>query len=191
MSLHLWSSLSLAVENGWGGPDSSDKRDWFAGVIVDLFPAYTDAAPPTTTTTNSAATTDPTVPELIEDVETVLLQVMVDEFDVAIEDDSAYDLARQLVNVYTQCAQGEFAEANTLAERFRTKKAGAAGAGFKKVEDQDQDTDWESDEDGDEGDSDDEMDEAPALVQTAPAREKVEPQVDEDGFTTVVSKKRR
>lgn len=182
MSLHLWSSLSLAVENNWGGPDSADKRDWFAGVIVDLFPAYVDAAPST------ANATDPTVPELIEDVETTLLQVMVDEFDVAIEDDSAYELARQLVNVYTQCAQGDFSEASALDERFRNKKSGAAGAGFKKVDDQDQDTDWESDEDG-EDDSDDEMDEAPALVH-AP-REKAEPQVDEDGFTTVVSKKRR
>ncbi|KAL5611771.1 hypothetical protein BROUX41_000654 [Berkeleyomyces rouxiae] len=184
MSLHLWPALSLAVENSWGGPDSSEKRDWFAGVIVDLFPAITEAAPGTTTASSNEASG----PEMIEDIETMLLQVMVDEFELAVDDDSAFELARQIFSLRTQCVQGDFNEANALGERFRNKKSNSSGA-IKKADDQDQDIDWESNDDDEEGSDDDvDMDEAPALVR-AP-REKVEPEVDEDGFTTVVSKKR-
>ena len=32
-----WTALNLAVENLWGGVDSEDKRDWFAGVIVEYY----------------------------------------------------------------------------------------------------------------------------------------------------------
>ncbi|KAL1899361.1 rRNA accumulation-related protein [Ceratocystis pirilliformis] len=183
MSLHLWPALSLAVENSWGGPDSSEKRDWFAGVIVDMFPAITDAAGASSAATSS---NDTSGPEMIEDIETMFLQVMVDEFEVAVDDDSALELARQVFNFYTQCVQGDFTEADALAERFRNKSGSASGV-IKKADDQDQDTDWESSDGGDD-DSDEDMDEAPALVR-AP-REKAESQVDEDGFTTVISKKR-
>ena len=37
-ALHLWPALTLSVQNNWGGADSADKRDWFAGAVVDLFP---------------------------------------------------------------------------------------------------------------------------------------------------------
>ncbi|KAJ4293751.1 rRNA accumulation- protein [Collariella sp. IMI 366227] len=73
ITLHLWPALTLAVQNNWGGPDSSDKRDWFAGAIVDLFPD--------------------------EDVEAVLLQVMLDEFEVNVDDDSAFEVAEQVVRL--------------------------------------------------------------------------------------------
>lgn len=70
LTINNWRALSDAVSCQWGGPDSADKRDWLCGAVADLFVERPD--------------TD------AEDVEEVLLQVMVDEFDVNLEDDSAY-----------------------------------------------------------------------------------------------------
>ncbi|KAM3510698.1 hypothetical protein MY11210_005679 [Beauveria gryllotalpidicola] len=192
-ALHLWPALTLSVANGWGGPDSSEKRDWFAGAIVELFPEFTDAAAAapdgTSSTANAAA---PTTDEAdTEDVETVLLQVMVDEFEVNVDDDSALEVAQQIVRARAQCAAGQFDETNALAERFAKLKGGKVGQMFQKAEDPNQDTDEEpddseDDEDDDDEGSDEDMGDAPALA----PKEKQEPQVDEDGFTMVTKKKR-
>lgn len=186
-ALHLWPALTLSVQNGWGGPDSSDKRDWFAGAVVDLFSEFTDAQPgETAKATNAADEPD------MEDVETVLLQVMIDEFEVNIDDDSGLEVARSIVKARSQCAIGDFSdEVKTLNERFANRTANKVDQMFKKAEDQDQDTDWESgDSDEDDGDNggDVDMDEAPPLVSVR--KEKPAPEVDEDGFTMVTKKKR-
>jgi len=73
--IHLWSALDIAVQNEWAGPESSNIRDWLGGVIVDMFPFPT---------TQNAPDTD--------DVEQVLLQVVEDEFELRLEDDSAYQV---------------------------------------------------------------------------------------------------
>ncbi|KAG9251469.1 Pre-rRNA-processing protein TSR2-domain-containing protein [Emericellopsis atlantica] len=179
-ALHLWPALTLSVANNWGGEDSSDKRDWFAGVIVDLFPEYTD--------TPAAPGAKAVEEHDLQDVEEVLLQVMVDEFDVNVDDDSAYEVATQIVAARTQCAQGQYDEAKKLQERFNNRNGKKVDQLFKKVEDKDQDTDWESDDSGDDDDDADvEMSEAPAAPK--PPREKPVPEVDEDGFTTVTKKR--
>lgn len=186
-ALHLWPALTLSVQNSWGGPDSSDKRDWFAGAIVDLFPEFTDAPPDPTKKAKVADEPD------LEDVETVLLQVMVDEFEVNVDDDSGVEVAGQIIRARSQCAVGQFDEFNTLSERFANRKGKKVDALFKKVEDADQDTDWETDDSEDDDDDDEDggvevnMDEAPALVR-AP-KEKPAPEVDEDGFTKVTKKR--
>jgi pre-rRNA-processing protein TSR2 len=180
-SLHLWPALTLSVQNGWGGPDSADKRDWFAGAIVDLFPEFTDA-PPSQNTKPVAEEPD------MEEVETVLLQVMVDEFEVNVDDDSGYEVAEQIIRARTQCTVGQWDEVNALAERFASRKAKKVDQMFKKAEDVDQDTDWESDDEDDEDDDQDvDMEEAPA-AQPKP-KEKPAPEVDEDGFTMVTKKR--
>ncbi|KAM0525800.1 hypothetical protein ACHAPE_000512 [Trichoderma viride] len=186
-ALHLWPALTLSVQNNWGGPDSADKRDWFAGAVVDLFSEFTDAQPgETAKATNAADEPD------MEDVETVLLQVMIDEFEVNIDDDSGLEVARSIVKARSQCAIGDFSdEVKTLNERFANRTANKVDQMFKKAEDQDQDTDWESgDSDEDDGDNggDVDMDEAPPLVSAR--EEKPAPEVDEDGFTMVTKKKR-
>lgn len=70
--LHSWPALTDAVNSGWGGADSSDKRDWLCGAIADMFVANAD--------------TDE------YDVEDTLTNVMEDEFEVNLEDDSAYEV---------------------------------------------------------------------------------------------------
>ncbi|KAJ4419508.1 rRNA accumulation- protein [Neurospora sp. IMI 360204] len=193
IALHLWPALSLAVQNNWGGPDSADKRDWFAGAVVDLFPDLNKVLAPQsqqkqeTTTQKSGGDDHEEATEEPDqlDIETVLLQVMLDEFEVNVDDDSAFEVAEQILRVRLGCLKGKFDEVDALRRRFEGK--GGKNVVFKKAEDQDNDTDWDTDDD--EADSDEEMGEAPALVPTQP--KKVEPEVDEDGFTKVVGKKRR
>ena len=73
--IHSWNSLDIAVQNEWGGPDSADKRDWLGGVVVDMFsfPATKHVE--------------------VDDVDEVLLQILEDEFELKLEDDSAYQVS--------------------------------------------------------------------------------------------------
>lgn len=180
LSLALWPALSLAVQNNWGGPDSADKRDWFAGQVAEAFPAFTPKTISATTAAPPAAADD-AEPDA-EYIEEMLLQVMVDEFEVAVDDESSYDVAMEIIRLRGQCRSGNFEEVDRLLERYMAKKGQKVV--MKKGEDEEQDTDWD-DTDGS-GDEDEEMDEAPALVEK---KEKPEPEVDEDGFTKVTRKR--
>ncbi|KAJ5081626.1 hypothetical protein NUU61_009890 [Penicillium alfredii] len=173
LALNNWPALTLAVQSSWGGPTSADKRDWLCGAISDMLAERpeTDA----------------------EDLEDVLVQVMNDEFDVVVDDESAAPVAAQIMDIKSQTARGDFGPVREMWDAWQQRKSqqkSAAAGLFKKVEahDEDQETDDEEDSDGaDAGDV--EMGDAPALVR-AP-REKVEPEIDDDGFTKVVGKKKR
>jgi pre-rRNA-processing protein TSR2 len=128
-----------------------------------------------------------------EDLEEVLIQVMNDEFDVVIDDESAAATAVQIMNLRAQVARGDNTEVQRMWAEYREKeerKDHSSAAMFRRVEarEEDQETDEEEE---DESEEDVEMDEAPGLVRTQQPREKVEPEVDEDGFTKVVGKKKR
>ncbi|KAK3292752.1 Pre-rRNA-processing protein TSR2-domain-containing protein [Chaetomium fimeti] len=204
ISLHLWEALALAVQNNWGGPDSADKRDWFAGAVVELFPDVSKLTPAqlqqktTTAKQNQAAPSQQqsqsaqngSVEEADQaDVESVLLQVMVDEFEVNVDDDSAFELAEQVVRLRGDCLKGKFDEVEALRRRWEGKKGNKVV--FKKAEDQDNETDWDTDSGDDDEEEEEggdvEMSDAPA---PPPRRERQEPEVDEDGFTKVTKKKR-
>lgn len=166
LAINNWPALTLAVESNWGGPKSDDKRDWLCGAISEMLTdrPETDA----------------------EDLEDVLIQVMNDEFDVVVDDDTAADVAQLIMEMKEQTARQDFSSIQDLWEKYQKKsqQKSAAAAMFKQVESKDEDQETDDEED-DTGDVD--MDDAPALVR-AP-REKAEPEVDEDGFT-MVSKKR-
>ncbi|KEQ71694.1 pre-rRNA processing protein, partial [Aureobasidium namibiae CBS 147.97] len=165
-ALGLWPALTIAVTSSWGGEDSSAKRDWFAGAISDLFVERPD--------------TDEF------DIEAVLLQVMQDEFDLNVEDESEIPVAEEIMKLRKETAEGNFAGFEAVKRRFE-ERGGKIPQNLQVVEHK-QDGDESSEDESDDEDID--MDDAaPALV-SAP-REKQEPEVDEDGFTTVVSKKKR
>lgn len=195
LSLNLWPALTLAVQNNWGGPDSADKRDWFAGEVADQFPPLTNpttAAAATsgsgTTTTSSQQTPGEKEEPDAEYLEELILQVMLDEFEVNVDDDTAFDVATEIVRLRGQCARGQFDEVDRLLERWQARKGEKVH--FKHGEDQDGETDWEDDDDEADEDSDDDMDDAPALVESAaPKKEKAPPEVDDDGFTKVTRKR--
>ncbi|KAL4739623.1 Pre-rRNA-processing protein TSR2-domain-containing protein [Aspergillus similis] len=167
LAINAWPALTLAVTSNWGGPTSADKRDWLCGAISDMIAdrPETDA----------------------EDLEDVLIQVMNDEFDVVVDDESAGEVADRIMEIRKMVENGEFDGVRQMWEEWERKaaKKGDAVAGFRRGEDQD----GETDDDEEDGEEDEEMGEAPALV-SAP-RERVEPEIDEDGFTKVVGKKRR
>lgn len=172
LAINAWPALSLAVSSNWGGPTSSDKRDWLCGAIVEMVAERpeTDA----------------------EDLEDVLIQVMGDEFDAVVDDESAAHVADRIMEVRRMVERGEFGMVREMWEEWERKKGqrGVAGAGFKRGEDQEGETDDEDeDEDGNDEEGDVDMGEAPQLVR-AP-RERVEPEIDDDGFTKVVGKKKR
>ncbi|GES63716.1 pre-rRNA processing protein [Aspergillus terreus] len=171
LAINDWPAMNLAVQSNWGGPTSADKRDWLCGAISDMLSdrPETDA----------------------EDLEDVLIQVMNDEFDVVVDDESAAPVAAQIMEIRGLAARGEFAPIQAMWEAWQQKsqQKGNAVAGFRRVEDQEESGDDDDDEEDDDEDVDMDMGEAPALVR-AP-KEKAEPEVDEDGFTKVVGKKRR
>jgi pre-rRNA-processing protein TSR2 len=156
------------VTNQWGGPDSSDKREWFASELIDQLKENPDAD--------------------TEWIETFLLQVMLDEFEVNVDDDSGLEVAEQIVRMRRDCAKGEFGEVQGLKARWDANGGkGLITGQFQGVERRDEDDETDASEDEVEDDMDVDMDEAPQLVRV---KEKVEPEVDEDGFTKVTKKKR-
>ncbi|KAI2794548.1 hypothetical protein POX_a01147 [Penicillium oxalicum] len=166
--LNNWPALTLAVQSNWGGPTSGDKRDWLCGAISDMLKERpeTDA----------------------EDLEDVLIQVMNDEFEVLVDDESAGNVALEIMEYKAQTARGEFGAIRGLWEKWQQKSSqrAAATSMFKQVDTRD--GDQETDDDEEDSDVEDvEMGDAPTLVR-AP-REKVEPEVDEDGFTMVKKKR--
>ncbi|CRG90806.1 hypothetical protein PISL3812_07852 [Talaromyces islandicus] len=173
--LNTWPSLTLAVQSSWGGPNSSDKRDWLCGAISDIF-----ATRPETDS---------------YDVEDILIQVMSDEFDVAVDDGSAATLADQIMAAKAKIDAGDYEEVDRMWAEYKEKMERKGGLQqeqslFRQVDTKDEDQETDGDEDDSEDDDDDEMSEAPPLV-ARPPKEKVEPEVDEDGFTKVVGKKKR
>ena len=163
-ALSLWPALHVAVQNSWGGPDSAEKRDWFAGAVSDLFTERPD--------------TD------AEDVEAFLLQIMQDEFDCNVEDETEVEVGRTILLLRKSLLEGDVSGYEALERRWKSR--GMMKADVQVVD--------HGDNEVDEDDEDDEMDEdrAPQGVQQAPRepRERPQPQIDDDGFTKVVGKKR-
>ena len=166
--LKSWPTLSLAVQENWGGPNGAEKRTWLASVIVDAFEEQADAPDD-------------------QYVEEMLLQVMSDEFDTEVEDGTAEVVAIDICKIWEETRSG----VQALVLKFEASADKIKG---KKIEvPQVADDEWEDDdEDGEseDGNEDEDMeDPAPQLIDTRAANP--EPEVDEEGFTLVKGKGRR
>ncbi|KAK7535258.1 Pre-rRNA-processing protein TSR2-domain-containing protein [Phyllosticta citribraziliensis] len=172
-ALQAWPALTVAIQSQFGGPDGADKRDWLAGAIQDILE------------------NDPDTDQL--DIETVLLQVMEDEFEVRLEDESEVLVAATIVKLKDEVTQGKFDTVDAMERRWRERRGKGPNLGNIQVVQEGGVNDATDDSDlevyGDE-DEDATMEDAPQLVPAAP-KEKSEPEVDEDGFTKVVGKKKR
>ncbi|RMZ84585.1 hypothetical protein DV737_g1172, partial [Chaetothyriales sp. CBS 132003] len=156
ISLHLWAwpALTLAIQNAWGGsPEvSRDKRDWLAGAVSELL------------------TSNPPQVHDVSDLEEVLLQVMVDEFEVVVDDGSAEETAAKIWKGVERLHAGDTSEVQGLYQRWVERQEKGEWNGFADSKDVDIDVD---------------MGEAPPLL-----KQKIEPEIDEEGFTKVVGKKK-
>jgi pre-rRNA-processing protein TSR2 len=120
----------------------------------------------------------------------VLLQVLEDEYGVRCEDETEINVAREIMTIRKEIGEGNTATVDKLQRKWEERKGKEVATGSVNVEETNQEGEYDSvDEESDEDeDGDVEMGDAPALV---PAKPKPEPEVDVDGFTKVVSKKKR
>lgn len=179
LHLHLWPALTVAIQNAWGTSSPAlgeDKRAWFAGAISDLF------------TQNQIRD--------VEDLEDIMIQVMSDEFEVVVDDDTLEETARGIWSGRAKILQGDASEVSRLMGIWEEKRNKKSKLQIVQGPDVDQDTDDDEDDDtwngfADSNNEDIDMNEAPALVDASVPKKKPEPEVDEDGFTKVVGKKKR
>ncbi|RKF61403.1 Pre-rRNA-processing protein TSR2 [Erysiphe neolycopersici] len=167
LALFLWPSLTLAVNSNWGGPESPAKREWFASTTIDLITENPDAD--------------------ADWIEEFLLNVMFDEFEVNVEDDSAFDVAETIVRLRKDCAEGNWDEVLSMKDKWdakdRQKKHSLPN--YVRGEDQDSETSGSDEEEHDEDVGDDKKIEEPKSEKLPKTTE-----VDEEGFTLVTKKKR-
>ena len=167
--LAIWATLRIAIQENWGGPHGPAKRTWLASTIVDAFE-------------------DDTIPTPDEQyIEEMLVQVMEDEFETVVEDGSAESVSRDIISLWEEIQVGKtdlVLKFEDLADKSRGKRPNAQERAVSDDEGEDED-DWEDEVEG----SSENMDEAPALVDRS--EDLREPQVDEDGFTLVQSKRRK
>jgi pre-rRNA-processing protein TSR2 len=190
--LDLWPALTIAVREEWAGPDSADKKTWIASTLIDesesRIPILPNSTPPTI---DPKSAEDPPLDQ--DEIADLLNQMMSDEFDANIEDGSIDLIAGDVVRLWRDIIRpGVVSAEDTVGALERKaleirKKGVQAQKGGELVE-------VEGDSGSDDGSgsgSGDEMDvdEAPQLVPKE--KEKVEPVVDEDGFTMVQGKGRK
>jgi len=188
--LSVWPVLRIAVDSSWGGPESKQKRSWMASELLDAFesssPSFSTLSP------NSASN------QVDEDyIEEMILQMMSDEFDCVIEDESSAGVAEDLVKLWKEAQSGGEKAIEQSMMIWEEKERAIQG---KRLQAQEIKTEeeggWEEDdsESGDDGNEEDEseggmeVDGPPALVER---RNKEDSVVDEDGFTLVKGKGRR
>jgi pre-rRNA-processing protein TSR2 len=168
--LAIWPALRIAVDQGWGGPGAAEKRTWLASVIVDAFEAE---SPP---------------PDVFY-VEETLLQMMADEYETELEDGSAEDVAKDVVRLWEEVSGGGKGEMVVAFEESADRLKG------KKIQVEEEVGSEEGEEGEDDAMEDDEEweDEAPQLLDQQDQNDgapSMEPEVDEEGFTLVKSKRK-
>jgi pre-rRNA-processing protein TSR2 len=175
VTLHNWPNLTIAIQHDPDTASAKDKRDFLAGAISDLL------------STNQVSEA--------EDLEDVLVQFLNDEFEITVDeqDYSPWEAAAKIMTGREKILQGDFSQVDRWYEEWVERQRNGSGRiAVQRVDDEDgQDTDWD-DEGGEDADEreDMEMSEAPQLVEK-PKKGKLEPEVDGDGFTKVVGRRKK
>ncbi|KAK0547886.1 rRNA accumulation- protein [Tilletia horrida] len=199
----IWPTLKTAVAEQWGGPDSQDKRDFLVGHLVDEYgmpaPAPTpSAAAAAAASSSSGATAVVPAPLDMDDLADVIQDYVEQEYECLIEDDSVPRVAQDIVAlhraIFITAAEDGGASAQQLLQQLEQASSQLRGVQVQVErqsdgqDDEDEDDDDQDSESGEGEDGDVEMQEDQAST-SRPSRQ--EPEVDEDGFTTVQSGRRR
>ncbi|KAI9227820.1 MAG: Pre-rRNA-processing protein TSR2-domain-containing protein [Piptocephalis tieghemiana] len=128
--LKSWTALRLAVEMDWSDDGlSEEKYEWLVDdVIVDYFSKKGKAID-------------------ADEMDDILYQIMKDEFNTILEDDSAYHVGSQLVQLYTQIIQGDHSGLQALRNAQGTSQSSAAESSRTEAQSS---SDDEEEEDGEE-----------------------------------------
>ena len=175
VTIHNWPNLTIAIQHDPDIASAKDKRDFLAGAISDLL------------STNQISEA--------EDLEDVLVQFLYDEFEITVDDKdySPWEASIRIMTGKEKILQGDFSQVDRWYEEWVEKqRTGNGYIAVQRVDDDEaQETDWDEEDGEDEDERKDiEMDEAPQLVEK-PKREKLEPEMDEDGFTKVVGRRKK
>ncbi|ORZ39199.1 Pre-rRNA-processing protein TSR2-domain-containing protein [Catenaria anguillulae PL171] len=171
LMLTNWYALRAAVEHGWGGHETEAKAQWFLDTIAEYL--ISDGHK---------------IDE--EDLADVLEDIMSEEFQTLLEDNSGYVMAKMLYALYLECVKGDYSRVAKLREQFPNTRLPAVVGGGDGGDSSDE---GEQGEEGDtalqaaaaaQGQDGDAMD----VDQQEPEPEQRGPVVDEDGFM-MVSKK--
>jgi pre-rRNA-processing protein TSR2 len=195
--LDLWPALTIAVREEWGGPESADKKTWIASTIIDEFESRASYVP-SSTSSGPSDVADPTTandpPLEHDDLADLINQMMSDEFESNIEDGSIDAVAADIVRLWRDILQpATGAQPSTVVDALERKAAEVKGKGIQATKgaglqnengEEDSDSEWD-----DESEDGMDVDEAPQLAPVE--RERVEPVVDDDGFTLVQPKTKK
>lgn len=94
--LSRWTALQMAVQDEWGGRDSRRKADEFGETLLSWFANFKD-------------------PLDVYDLEDLIEERMITDFNAELEDGSIQEVAGQLMDIYEECLSGYC----TIIERLR------------------------------------------------------------------------
>lgn len=134
-----WPSLTLAIENGMGGPQAIEKRNWISSTIADEMIKGKDI-----------------------DLEDYLAEMINQEYDTLIEDGSLEYNTKWIEKFYKDCLQGKVQEVENAIHQATIKKQSLGNMKIPAPVCQTVDSDEDEDDDGDAMDYD--GDEIPKLV---------------------------
>lgn len=83
----------------------------------------------------------------IDEVEDILSQIMTDEFNATLEDDSPYLVAKHLVLLFNQCINGNYEELERLREKAKTQNTFVASTCVKQGDDSDDEDEGDDSQD--------------------------------------------
>ena len=119
-----------------------------------------------------------------------MLQVMIDEFEVNVEDESAEEVADLIIKLRSETIRGEYARVEQMKAKWdERQKGGNERLGFVQGQNDDDDDSESDDEDAEDDDEMDTTEDISSIVITP--SEKPAPEADEDGFTKVVGRRRK
>ncbi|KAJ2556838.1 rRNA accumulation- protein [Coemansia sp. RSA 1933] len=140
-----WTALELAVQHGWGGRNTSDKRENMVDEIVEYFDQQVRKKNTTIETT---------------DVEELLVQVMEEDFSIMLEDQSEKQVAALLCSIFAECKSGNFATVDKMAEEREARgSVGNAASRSQAAQRPAAATDGEQDDDSSGSEEEDDDDE--------------------------------
>lgn len=192
LTFELWPAMRLAVSEEWGGSDSADKRDFLLSHLCDQYG-------------NPGSAFEPDLDDLAD----ILEHYMIDEYEARLEDGSPDWVAGRIVGLHRVIfapgddfarAQAAVAELEKAYQDLKGKKAT-----FEQGANQDGEVDSHSEHEGMRdarnmaqqhgGITEADRQGARVWLEQDQARaaesEPQQPIIDQDGFETVVSRRRR
>lgn len=162
--LAMWPAMRQAVLEMWGGPESEEKRDFLLSHLCDEY-----------------GTGKGKLPDM-DDLTDLLENYLAEEYDCQLEDDSAALVALHVCNTYKAVFEEQHG-----TEFLKQLEEAFAKVSKSSVKNQTQEL--SEDDDAEEEDAPDVA--TPATSAPRASAPRPEPEIDEDGFETVVSRRRR